>query len=48
MKEKVIKKKKNWKLELIIFVVLMLALMINDAMNYPEDFIKGYSIMSPK
>jgi hypothetical protein len=48
MKEKVIKKKKNWKLELIIFAALMLALMINDAVNHPEDFIKGFSITNPK
>jgi len=48
MKDKVIKKKMNWKLELIIFAALMLALMINDAMDHPEDFIKGYSIMCPK
>jgi len=48
MRKKVIKKKKNWKLELIIFAVLMLALMINDAVNHPKDFMKGYSITSPK
>ena len=46
MKEKAIKKKKNWKLELIIFVVLMLVLMIDDAINHPEDFIKGFSIIT--
>ena len=41
-------KKKNWKLELILFIALMLGLMINDAIDHPEDFIRGYSIMNPK
>jgi len=41
-------KKKNWKLELILFIAFMIGLMINDAMNHPEDFIRGYSIVNPK
>jgi len=41
-------KKKNWKLELILFIALMLGLMINDAMDHLKDFIRGYSIMNPK
>ena len=48
MKEQTIKRKKNWKLELIAFIALMLILMIDDAINHPEDFIKGYSVTSPK
>ena len=48
MKEQTIKRKKNWKLELIAFIALMLIIMIDDAINHPEDFIKGYSVTSPK
>ena len=48
MKEQTIKRKKNWKLELIAFIALMLILMIDDAINHPKDFIKGYSVTSPK
>ncbi len=43
MNNNIIKRKKNWIFELIIFLLLMLALMINDAMDHPEDFIKGYN-----
>ena len=35
-------RKKEWVYALILFALLMLALMINDAMNHPEDFKKGY------
>lgn len=35
---------KNRTLEIIIFVVIMLLLMINDAINHPEDFEEGFKL----
>lgn len=43
MDKKSLNKKKSWIRDLIIFALLMLALMINDAMNHPDDFKKGFN-----
>ncbi len=43
MDKKSLNKKKSWITELIIFALLLLALMINDALDHPEDFIKGFN-----
>ena len=36
------KKKKSWVVGFLIFALLMLAIMINEAMDYPEDFKRGH------
>lgn len=33
---------KNWAYGLVLFLFFMFTLMINDAINYPEDFVKGF------
>ena len=43
MDNKSLKRKKNWITEFIIFALLLLALMINDAIDHPDDFIKRYN-----
>lgn len=48
MNKKRLTKKKSWITELIIFALLLLALMINDALDHPEDFIKGFNSVISK
>ena len=39
-------KRKNWKLHLALFVIAMLMLMVNDAVNNPEDFMEGFNFFN--
>lgn len=49
MDDRFTKRKKNMLYQFIIFALFMLGLMINDAIDHPEDFIKGFnSVMIQK
>ncbi len=45
-----IKKKRinNRFLEIVIFLIVMLSLMINDAINHPKDFEEGFNQVTNK